>query len=38
MLELDDGDIRQSFFGKNAIVTISVRDRRLIQTNPWKGK
>lgn len=38
MQEFDSGDIRQSFFGENAIVTISIRDNRLIQTNPWKGK
>ena len=29
-----DGDIRQTLFGSKAAVTISVRDKRLIQTNP----
>lgn len=29
-----DGDIRQTFYGKDAAVAISVRDKRLIQTNP----
>ncbi len=33
---LPDGDIRQTFKGTCAIVTISIRDRRLIQTNPKK--
>lgn len=31
---LKDGDVRQTFYGKDAVVTISVRDKRLIQTNP----
>lgn len=31
---LDDGDMRQTFYGNKATVTISVRDKRLIQTNP----
>ena len=35
---LPDGDVRQTFYGQKAAVTISVRDCRLIQTNPWKGK
>lgn len=35
---LDDGDIRQTIYGERAAVTISIRDKRLIQTNPWKGK
>lgn len=35
---LDDGDIRQTFYGNKATVAISIRDNRLIQTNPWKGK
>ncbi|MBQ9082815.1 MAG: phage minor capsid protein [Clostridia bacterium] len=35
--EFPDGDIRQNFVGKKAKVTISIRDKRLIQTNPWKG-
>lgn len=30
---LEDGDVRQTFYGKVAAVTISVRDQRLIQTN-----
>ena len=29
-----DGDTRQVYYGANAAVTISTRDRRLIQTNP----
>ena len=29
-----DGDIRQTFTGSKAKVTISIRDQRLIQTNP----
>lgn len=33
-----DGDIRQTYYGDYATVTISIRDRRLIQTNPQKGK
>ena len=35
---LDDGDIRQTFYGNKATVAISIRDNRLIQANPWKGK
>ena len=31
---LEDGDIRQTFTGKTADVTVSIRDKRLIQTNP----
>lgn len=31
---LDNGDIRQTLYGKHATVTISIRDKRLIQTNP----
>lgn len=31
---MDDGDIRQTLYGSKAAVTISVRDKRLIQTNP----
>lgn len=31
---LDDGDIRQTLYGENAAVTLSIKDRRLIQTNP----
>lgn len=31
---LDDGDIRQTLYGKNAAVTLSIKDRRLIQANP----
>ena len=30
----EDGDTRQMFFGAKAAVTVSLRDRRLIQTNP----
>lgn len=32
-----DGDVRQTFEGKRAKVVISVRDKILIQTNPWRG-
>lgn len=31
---LDDGDIRQTLYGEKAVVTLSIRDKRLIQTNP----
>lgn len=31
---LPDGDIRQKIRGNNAEIVISVRDRRIIQTNP----
>ena len=31
---LDDGDIRQTLYGEYAAVTLSIKDRRLIQTNP----
>ena len=33
--ELPDGDIRQTYYGVKAAVTISIRDHRLIQTNPY---
>lgn len=33
---LPDGDIRQTFYGAKAVVTISLRDGKLIQTNPYK--
>ena len=36
--ELSGGDSRQTFYGKRAMVTISIRDHRLIQTNPQKVK
>lgn len=32
--KMEDGDVRQTFYGLNVTVTISVRDKRLIQTNP----
>lgn len=35
---LADGDIRQTFSGMKAKVTISVRDKILIQTNPSRGE
>lgn len=35
---LPDGDVRQTYYGARAAVTISIRDGRLIQTNPQKGK
>lgn len=31
---LDDGDIRQSLHGEKASVAMSIRDKRIIQTNP----
>ncbi|MDD3231725.1 MAG: phage minor capsid protein [Oscillospiraceae bacterium] len=31
---LDNGDIRQTLYGQHATVTLSIRDKRLIQTNP----
>ena len=34
---MDDGDLRQRFFGVEAVVTISVCDKKLIQTNPRNG-
>ncbi|ADU25681.1 phage minor capsid protein [Ethanoligenens harbinense] len=30
----EDGDLRQQFFGENASVVISLRDKKVIQTNP----
>jgi len=35
---MGDGDIRQKFYGKQASVVVSIRDKRIIQANPWKGK
>lgn len=35
---LSNEDVRQTFYGERAMVTISIRDHRLIQTNPQKGK
>lgn len=32
--KLENGDIRQTFYGEKAVVAISIRDKRLIQTNP----
>lgn len=29
-----DGDVRQTFYGKRATVSVSIRDKRLIQANP----
>ena len=34
---LDDGDIRQTFYGKKASVALSIRDKRVIQTNARSG-
>ena len=31
---MPDGDIRKTYYGKKADVTISVRDKKLIQANP----
>ena len=31
---MEDGDIRQTFYGARVTVTISIRDKCLIQTNP----
>ena len=35
--QFPDGDIRQTLIGRSSVVTVSIRDKRLIQTNP-KGK
>ena len=35
---LDDGDVRQTLHGARATVTISIRDKRLIQANPRREK
>jgi hypothetical protein len=32
------GDNRQTLYGAKASVTVSLQDKRLIQTNPWGGK
>lgn len=34
---LSDGDVRQTIYGAKATVTMSIRDKRLIQTNPRGG-
>lgn len=34
---MEDGDVRQKFYGAKASVVISVRDMRIIQTNPKGG-
>ena len=34
--ETDDGDIRQTYFGEKSNVTVSIRDKRVIQVNPRK--
>jgi len=34
---MEDGDIRQKFVGTSVSVLISVRDNRLISTNPKGG-
>ena len=34
VVEYADGDRRQTFIGENASVAVSIRDHRLIQTNP----
>ena len=31
---MEDGDVRQTFYGTKVTATISIRDKRLIQTNP----
>lgn len=36
--KMEDGDIRQTLYGRKSSITMSIRDKRLIQTNPWKGK
>lgn len=33
-----DGDVRQTLFGDKAVVTMSIRDKRLIQTNRKGGQ
>ena len=35
---MEDGDIRQKFLGRKVSVLVSVRDLKLIQTNPQGGK
>ena len=34
---LTDGDVRQTYYGEKATVTISIKDKKLIQTNPRRG-
>lgn len=36
--KMEDGDIRQTLYGRKSSITMSIRDKRLIQTNPWKEK
>ena len=36
--KMEDGDIRQNFVGTNVSVVVSVRDNRLISTNPRRRK
>lgn len=35
---MGDGDVRHTFTGHRVSVTISLRDRRIIQTNPRRGE
>ena len=35
---MPDGDVRQTLNGDTSDVTISIRDKRLIQTNPRRGE
>lgn len=35
---MKDGDVRQNYFGENASVVISIRDNKVIQATPQKGR
>ena len=35
---MKDGDLRQKYYGANASVVVSIRDKKVIQTNPQGGK
>ena len=36
--QMPDGDIRQTLCGEKVSVTFSIRDKRLIQVNPRRGR
>lgn len=38
VMTMKDGDVRQNYFGENASVVISIRDNKLIQATPQKGR
>ena len=38
VITMKDGDIRQNYFGENASVVISIRDNKVIQATPQKGR